>query len=96
MRAVGNIMWCRPAPNPFNGATRFAYLLPRASDARITVYDANGRAVRTLVNGQMPAGEHSATWNGRDDNGRVCSPGVYFYDFVTGEGKYTGKALLLK
>jgi flagellar hook assembly protein FlgD len=52
--------------------------------------------VRTLVNGPLPAGEHAATWNGRDDNGRMSAPGIYFFDLETGSGKLTGKALLLK
>ena len=52
--------------------------------------------MRTLVNGRMPAGEHSVTWNGRDDEGNQSAPGIYFFDLITGSGKLTGKALRLK
>jgi subtilisin family serine protease len=94
--ATGDAMWCRAAPNPFQQMTRLSYLLAKASSTRLVIYDASGRVVRTLVNGRMPAGEHSVTWNGRDDRGELSAPGIYFYDFETGSGKLTGKALLLK
>jgi hypothetical protein len=94
--ATGDAMWCRAVPNPFPQQTRFKYLLARGGDARLVIYDASGRAVRTLVNDRLPAGEHSVSWNGRDEKGQECAQGVYFYDLITGSGKLTGKALLLK
>ena len=32
------------------------------SEATQVIFDANGRLVRSLVDGHFPAGEHSATW----------------------------------
>ena len=94
--ATGDAMWCRAVPNPFPQKTRFNYLLARGGDARLVIYDASGRVVRTLVNGRLPAGEHSVTWNGHDEKGQLCAQGVYFFDLITGSGKLTGKALLLR
>ena len=45
-------------PNPFNPSTRFSFSLPTESAVRLTVYDATGRLVETLVEGVLPAGYH--------------------------------------
>jgi flagellar hook assembly protein FlgD len=60
------------------------------------VYDATGREVRTLVDARQTAGVHRAHWDGRDNAGRMMTPGVYFFDLITSDGKITGKALLLQ
>jgi hypothetical protein len=58
--------------------------------ADLTVHDRAGRLVRTLV--PDPAGV--ATWDGRDDAGRVLSAGVYFCRFSTGDYRSTEKLVL--
>jgi hypothetical protein len=95
LAANGNIGWCRALPNPFSGRTKICYLMPKGAQVRLIIYDAAGRAMRTLVQEQVSAGQHSAVWDGRDAHGRKVAPGIYFYDLITGDGKITGKALLL-
>ncbi|MFH1502553.1 MAG: C1 family peptidase [Candidatus Eisenbacteria bacterium] len=84
-------------PNPFNPSTSISYVVP-ASGARVTivVYDLSGRVVRTLVDGEKPAGEHAAVWLGRDDGGSELASGVYFYRVRIGEYSTERKMLLLK
>ncbi|MEM6326586.1 MAG: T9SS type A sorting domain-containing protein [Bacteroidota bacterium] len=53
----------RVAPNPIRGATRLGYTLTEAGEVRLTVFDALGRSVATLVDTARPAGEHHATWD---------------------------------
>jgi hypothetical protein len=65
-------------PNPFAGATVISYSLATEGPVGLTVYDVQGRAVRRLVEGRIPAGSHAVTWNGRDDLGRVAPSGLYF------------------
>jgi hypothetical protein len=72
-------------PNPFNPMTNIAFELPRAARTTLVVYDMAGRTVRTLVDGMLPAGEHSATWNGTDERGRQVATGVYLYHLRSGE-----------
>jgi hypothetical protein len=78
-------------PNPFNLVTTISFTLPEASSAALTVHDALGRTVATLVNGPMSAGTHSATFNGSK-----LASGVYFYQFESAGLTRTGKILLLK
>jgi len=43
----------------------------------LAVYDVSGRLRRTLVDGDVSLGEHTTTWNGRDDDGRPVASGMY-------------------
>jgi len=61
-------------PNPVNASTTIAYDVPEVSHVRLTVYDALGRTVATLVDEEMAAGRHTVTWDARD-----TSSGTYFY-----------------
>lgn len=67
----------RAAPNPFNPSTVIVFELPAASDARLSVFRANGRLVRTLVAERLPAGSHHVTWDGTDARGVTVGSGSY-------------------
>lgn len=83
-------------PNPFNPDTRIDFSLPGPSQVSLTVYNVLGRSVRRLVAGEMPAGNHSVTWNGTDDNGQSVASGVYLYRLEADSHVQTRKMLLLK
>lgn len=83
-------------PNPFNPRTLVRYALPWASHVSLKVYDQRGRLVRNLVSEVQAAGPMSAEWDGRDDEGRQLSSGVYFLKLATDQGVRTGKVVLLK
>ncbi len=83
-------------PNPFNPLTEIRFALGSAGPADLRIYDSSGRSVRVLVEGQLPAGEHVVTWDGRTDNGEALPSGVYYYELRTKQGRESRKALLLK
>jgi hypothetical protein len=68
----------RNHPNPFREETVISYSLAAAGPVEITVFDINGRTVRTLADGRAEPGQHSLIWNGRDDSGSPVSSGIYF------------------
>ena len=74
-------------PNPFNPVTTVRFSLDRAGPTELRVFDIGGRLVRTLVDGELPAGEHKVAWRGGDESGRPVASGVYLcrleYDGVT-------------
>ena len=83
--------------NPAHGGdVRLSWSLPVAGAARLEVFDAAGRRVRSLVGGVQDAGVHDATWTGTDDSGRRAGSGVYFVRLVTGEGTLTRRVVLLR
>lgn len=67
-------------PNPFNPSTTIKYALPVAGKVKITVINAIGQEVATLVNSQMEAGNYDVKWNASN-----IASGIYFYN-ITVEG----------
>ena len=64
---------------PTGGAdVDLALSLPRSGEVNVTVYNARGQAVRTLLREDRTAGDHVLSWDGRDAAGRVAASGVYF------------------
>ena len=83
-------------PNPFNPSTRFGYGLPRDGAVEIAVYNALGQKVRTLIHGVEQAGYRYASWDGRDDDGRSVTSGLYFFSMRAEGFQAVHKMLLLK
>lgn len=84
-----------PNPNPARGRTELSYSLARDGAVDLTLYDVNGRRVRTLVNGVRLAGPHTATWDGRDDEGRAVGAGLYFAKLFTGNAPVVVRKIAL-
>jgi FlgD Ig-like domain len=76
-------------PNPAHGATRVAFALAREARVRVVVYDVAGRQTRALDLGAIAAGEHSASWDGRNDGGSLAATGLYLVE-VAVDGKRLG------
>ena len=83
-------------PNPFNPETALRVELPRAGRVALEVYDAAGQRVRSLVDGWLPAGVHTFTWDGRDTQGRELGSGVYLARLKAGGAEDLRKMLLLR
>ncbi|MCK4914987.1 MAG: carboxypeptidase regulatory-like domain-containing protein, partial [Candidatus Eisenbacteria sp.] len=84
-------------PNPFNPTTSVGYAVPRTGSVALSIYDASGRLVRTLVDvPSHDAGRHSVSWDGRDENGMEVAAGVYFARLTVDSESATGKMVLLK
>jgi hypothetical protein len=64
-----------PAPPHTVAVLRFA--LPRAIQATVLVHDAQGQVTRTLLTGELPAGEHACGWDGRDEQHVLAPAGEY-------------------
>jgi len=78
-----------PAPNPFSRDSGIAYVLPRAGEVSLAVYDAAGRMVKHLVQAApQSAGRHEVRWDGSVATGRRATSGVYFVR-LTWEGRST-------
>ncbi len=83
-------------PNPFNPTTKIAYNLSAQSHVTLTVFDARGRVVRTLVNESRPPGRHTIVWDGRSDRGVEAASGVYFYHIIADDFADAARIVLLK
>jgi hypothetical protein len=65
-------------PNPFNPSTSICFSLPVKSRVVAEIYNLLGQRVRTLVNGEQPAGTHMVEWNGTGEAAQQLGSGVYF------------------
>ncbi|RIK54879.1 hypothetical protein DCC62_31645, partial [candidate division KSB1 bacterium] len=85
-------------PNPFNPETRIRFEVPQGWTAPVTlrIFNVQGQLVQTLVDGFMPPGQHTVTWNARTASGQAVSTGVYFYQIRSGDFVAVRKMLLEK
>ncbi|MCX7785522.1 MAG: choice-of-anchor J domain-containing protein [candidate division WOR-3 bacterium] len=86
-----------PKPNPTtNGLAKISFTLAEPGDVNLTIYDASGRLVKTLVNTHLVKGIYNYTWNGTDENNRKVAEGIYFYTLKTADKKYTKKLVFTR
>ena len=55
-----------PFPNPFNSATNIRFGLPKNELVLVRIIDLIGNVVETLIDGRLPAGYHTVSWNSLD------------------------------
>jgi hypothetical protein len=83
-------------PNPFNPITTIEYSLSSDSHVNLSVYDAQGRLVRTLEDSYKTRDTHQIKWDGRNNTGNLVASGVYWYRLVAGDFMATKRMVLLK
>ena len=84
-------------PNPFNPVTTIRWQLPEPGPLSVDVYDLRGRRVRALFDGRVATASGTLSWDGRTDDGRALSSGVYLLRLRGERGLVaTGRVTLLK
>ena len=78
-------------PNPFNPSTTFSFSIPEDGLVKLMIYDILGREVGEIVNGNLGAGKHQATWSPKN-----CASGVYLYKLEFKNNIITNKLLYFK
>ena len=66
------------SPNPSRAPSQLLFQTRANEKIRLTVVDAQGRAVRALVEGTFSEGVHSVVWDGMDMRGARAPAGVYW------------------
>jgi len=86
-------------PNPFRAGDESAeilFTLAQRTRAILRVFDATGRQVRLLRDSVLEAGEHTAAWDGRNDQGEAVASGVYLYRLEASDFSETRPLVRLK
>ncbi|MDX9757739.1 MAG: FlgD immunoglobulin-like domain containing protein [Bacteroidota bacterium] len=85
--SAGELTLQQNYPNPFSHSkttsTTIAFRLVESSPVTLKVFNLLGKEVRTLLNEHRPAGRSSASWDGRDNEGRPVPAGIYVYKLST-------------
>lgn len=91
IKAIEKFELTQNFPNPFNPSTNIAYTITQAGNVKLTLYNALGQAVRTLVNEYKDAGSYSFTLVTDGLNS-----GVYFYKIESGNYSQVRKMMILR
>ncbi len=83
-------------PNPFNPTTNIKFSIANKSNIQLVVFDILGNEIKTLVNQSMEAGNHSITWNGVSNSGKIVPSGIYFYRLQGEHFSEVKKMMLIK
>jgi len=83
-------------PNPFNPSTWIKFGLASDGPVVLQIFDVQGRLVRSLFQGNYPAGHYDVEWDGTDNSGSSVADGVYFYQLKTRDNSDTKKMLLVR
>lgn len=83
-------------PNPFNPQTTLRFNLSEYEKIFLKVYDILGKEIKLLLYENLPAGEYTVQWDGKDNKGNSLPGGVYFIQMKAGEYWKTIKSVLLK
>ena len=83
-------------PNPFNPTTAIRFDIKRKGQVSLRIYNVAGQLVRTLVDGELEAGNYSKEWKGLNNSGSKVASGVYFYRLEAGEFESVKKMVLLQ
>ncbi|MHB8079405.1 MAG: MXAN_6640 family putative metalloprotease [Candidatus Krumholzibacteriia bacterium] len=83
-------------PNPFRRSTEVGFALAAPGRATVEIVDLQGRRVRTLLRGDLPAGPATVPWDGLDEAGRAVPSGPYLVRLSSGGQVATRKMMLTK
>lgn len=94
----GDFPGIRPVFRQANGAPvegiAFLVDLPASADARVDLFDVQGRRVRTLTHRVMPSGASLVNWDGRNEAGVRAPSGLYFARLLSGGRVYSLRVAL--
>jgi len=83
-------------PNPFNPETKIEYTLKKTGHVTLHIYNVLGEKVKTLLDQDQPAGFYQINWDGKNDNGKPISSGIYLYKLEVNGFSEAKRMLLLK
>ncbi len=78
-------------PNPFNPITTIKFSVETFHAMSLRIFDITGRMVATLINDEIPIGNHEITWNASRQ-----PSGVYIVQLSNSKSIQTQKLILLK
>ncbi|HEU4726084.1 MAG TPA: putative Ig domain-containing protein [Candidatus Eisenbacteria bacterium] len=97
IQAGGGALMTVMSPNPLNPSGMLSFITKTPGAVRVTLFDLNGRFVRTLWESRAAApGAHEVPVEARGADGRALSSGVYFFRIESRDGVDTGRFTVLK
>jgi len=82
-------------PNPFKNNTTIKFYLKNKSFVELSVFDFQGKKIRSLINRTLNSGNHIIKWNGLDQAGKPCKSAPFFV-YLSVNGTSTQSIKLIK
>ena len=97
---INNIYLFHNKPNPFRESTTITFIsadYERIKYYKLSIYNVKGQLIRTY-NGKKDnfRVKTDIVWDGKDEEGKIVSPGVYYYKLEYGNNAFVRKMILLK
>jgi hypothetical protein len=86
----------RVRPNPMNPRADISFTLAEAGRVRIAIYDLSGRLIKTVQEGNFPAGANTVSWSGSTGTGSRAASGVYFVKVETAKQTEVQRVTVVK
>lgn len=77
-------------PNPAVTSVKIIYTAEKSSKTIVSIYDAQGKFIAEIFNGNSYEGNNEYSWN----IGSEISTGLYFYKIITNDEQFSGKILI--
>jgi ligand-binding sensor domain-containing protein len=97
-RFPGHFALYQNSPNPFNPNTTISFSLPAPGRVNLSVYSITGQKVRELLSDRTyrSYGTYRVVWDGKNDDGKAVSSGIYIARLESGGRVHSRKMLLMK
>jgi C1A family cysteine protease len=96
VRGDGVVAVLPNVPNPFKGFTDIWFAVPEAQPVRVSIFTADGRLVKNLLDSTVWPGRHTVRWDGTNLTGERVAGGIYFVRVSTPTAAGTGKMVMLR
>lgn len=84
-----------PYPNPMGKCTGISFTIAKGGLVDVSIYDLQGRRLRTALHEFREAGSHGAFWDGRGDDGQFLKNGVYLIRLSAPDGRRSSQKVVL-
>ncbi len=87
---------CNIYPNPFKQNVKIEVKLNKEEFLLIRIYTMQGKLINTLIDENKSPGKYEITWNGKDNNGKGGSSGLYLVRLQSGRNILTRSVEYIK
>jgi len=83
-------------PNPANPSSMISFDLSEDSHVEITLYNIKGQLITKLTDQTYTKGKYQLIWDGKDQQDKYCTTGVYFYQMKCKNYQSVKKLMIIK
>jgi hypothetical protein len=91
-----NFLLSQNYPNPFNPETQITYEIAKPCRVSLSVFDTNGRLIKSLIQGEKIPGKYILMWDATSTTGNKVPSGLYLLVMKAGDYHAVRKMSLLK